>query len=158
MSCNLSSSVSRLIEALPSGTDFEKVSALLVTAEEPQVSVSPFTAINSKFIRTWAEIDPVATANYLMAHPDQFSGGDIVDPVGEVLRKDLTNGIEWIQTFPDGPFFDAAVDMAVSSLRDRGNPKEANALAAQIGDPEKRKSIMASSMLPPQRYTEPGGN
>ena len=106
------------------------------------------------FVETWSKDDPAAAANYFMAHPEKFPVSDINFPVMEALARDLTSGIEWIQTFPDGPHFDAAATVAVERLRIKGNLDEARQLAAQIGNPESRKKIMEAAMNPPVHHRE----
>lgn len=148
-----SSSVRSLIQALPPGTDFEQVEKLLSTFGSDDQD-SPFLGFRSGLVRVWAESDPAAAANYLMEHPDRFPTSNITIPAMAALARDLTTGIEWIQSLPDGPYFDAAADVAVTRLRQRGNSKEAHELASQIGDPATRRETMESALMPPRRYSE----
>jgi hypothetical protein len=151
-SANMNSSVDNLLEELPPGTDFEQIDKIL--AAQPETPGSPFVGIRTDFVRAWSNVDPASTVNYLIANADRFPVSDIQIPAGQMLEKDLTRGIEWIQTFPEGPHFDAAVDLAVSLLIDRGNPKEAQQLASQIGNSELREANMRAAAAPPKRYSE----
>ena len=152
-SANMNSSVRNLLKELPPVTDFEQIDKIL-SAPRPENQKFPFVGIRTAFVRAWSNVDPASAVNYLIANADRFPVSDIQIPAGHILDKDLTRGIEWIQTFPDGSHFDAAAGLAVSRLIHRGNPKEAQQLASQIGDPETRKETMKAAAAPPQSYSE----
>ena len=148
----MNSSVKNLLKELPPGTDFEQIDKIL--AAQPETMGSPFVGIRTGFVRAWSNADPASAVNYLIANADRFPVSDIQIPVGQILEEDLTRGIEWIQTFPDGPHFDAALGSAVSRLIHRGNPKEAQQLASQIGDPKTREKTIKAAAAPPKSYSE----
>ena len=147
------SSLRVLIQALPPGADFEQVDRLIPDSE-PEDPLSPFRGIKSSFVQAWSKVDPTAAAAYFMAHPEKFPVSDIQIPTEEALTRNLESGIEWIQTFPEGPYFDVGAGIAVTLLINNGNPKEAHQLAAQIGNPATRKVTMEAALKPPLRYTE----
>lgn len=152
-SASMNSSVSNLLKELPPGTDFEQIDKIL-SAPRPENQKYPFVGIRTDFVRAWSNVDPASAVNYLIANADRFPVSDIQIPASQMLEKDLTRGIEWIQTFPDGPHFDAAAGIAVSLLIDRRNPAQAQQLASQIGDPETRKEAIKAAAAPPKSYSE----
>jgi hypothetical protein len=136
-----------LLNEMPTNADFEQVAAKIagLDSKEP---LSPFGGIQSALITRWSQVDPYGAAKYIMDEPDKFKPYNINYPVTEVMNRDLNKGIEWIQAFPDGPYFDAAAEIAVLRLRERGNHREAEILASQIGDPSSRKKYLKEAATP----------
>lgn len=105
-----------------------------------------FTLIRRKLFWHWAEIDPAAAANHVMANPDRLVPRLMEEIVGGYSRfKDSKVIIAWVATFPEGPYFDAAAKSAASSAR--GTP-EIDELIQKIQDPKMREEAMERARVP----------
>lgn len=139
-------SIKELMGNLPSNSDFEKIAELLPNVK-PNDNSSPVGLSLPVFFEKWANQNPAEAANYVMAFPEKFSPQLIRPIANAVLIKGPWAGVEWVQTFPDGPYFDIAAGIAVDYLRG-DYPSEAKQLADLIGNPELRKRSMKRAETP----------
>jgi hypothetical protein len=129
-------SLKQQLVILPANSNFEEIDKLLPPLSE---SSSAIDSARSELVAKWAEVDPAAAANYVMASPDRMSPDKIGAIANVVLRKDLESGFDWVQTFPEGPYFDAAASAAIPFISSRW-PEQSRQLAALIQDPKLRKA------------------
>lgn len=128
-----------LISELPATTDFERIE-LMLPNEDPSEVLSPVNQGRLVLFEKWAKADPAGAANYVMADYERFDPRMIEPIVSAVLTQNQASGVEWVQTFPDGPYFDSAAKTAITHLK-FNQPNEVRHLASRISDPELRKRM-----------------
>ena len=137
-----------LMLSLPPDADFQRIARLLPTPAHPADPRSPYHSCLDPLFGSWAKANPKELSSHIMESSNKISPGYIEHPARELLRQDISTGIEWIQTLPDGPHFDAASRVAVEMLREQGYHEAASQLASQIGDPAFRRTMMARALRP----------
>jgi hypothetical protein len=144
--------VMRLFEGeLPAGIDFAKLEQQLPTdwpneeADRPGGEEDAMTEIRGKLFWHWAEIDPAAAANHVMAHPDRLAPGLMEDIVGGYSYKHHNDITAWVSSFPAGPYFDAAARSA--AVYARGEPGIGE-LIQKIQDPKMREKAVKRARVP----------
>ncbi|MGJ8644180.1 MAG: hypothetical protein ACSHX9_12295 [Luteolibacter sp.] len=128
----------QLFQRLPPETDFAAVDALLPPSQREKDT--PHWQ-HASLISAWGRADPSAAANYIVDNSDQFPPEMMVYVVAPYARDHTKNAIIWVQEFPPGPYFDAAVSAVVDQIGDTRFDK-ARELAARIGDPEIRNNSL----------------
>jgi hypothetical protein len=121
---------------LPANSNFEQIDKLLPPLSE---STPAIDSARSELIAKWAATDPAAAASYVMASPDRMNPDKIGAIARVVLRNNLESGFDWVQNFPEGPYFDAAASAAIPFVSSRW-PEQSQQLAALIQDPKLRKA------------------
>ena len=140
-------SLSGQVTKLPTDSDFEEIEKLFpVESEENRTDYSPIWSAYSRVFEKWAEKDPAGAANHVMEHPER-TGEDKISIIAEVVAHgDPLVALDWIQNFPDGPYFDAAAAGIISSIND-SYPDQALELAALIGDVKLREEAISQTKI-----------
>ena len=143
----------KLANLLPEQSDFAVIEQLL-NKVDPNNESLPENQARTVMMHKWAQLDAAAAANFIMSDPERY-GVHLIHPIADVvLVRELWNGIQWVQTFPDGPYFDVAARIAVDYLREK-YPNEAEQLAKLIGNKEIRERVLKRVNSPTE---EVGGN
>ncbi|MES2657133.1 MAG: sigma-70 family RNA polymerase sigma factor [Verrucomicrobiota bacterium] len=112
----------------------------------PHLDEDAFTVFRRKLFWNWAEIDPAAAANHVMANPDRLAPRLMEEIVGGYSSyKDRNAIIAWVGTFPEGPYFDAAARSAASYAR--GTPG-IDELIQKVQDPKMREEAAKRAQVP----------
>ncbi len=114
-------------------------------SQGPYGDENAFTLIRRGLFWRWAEIDPAAAANHVMANPGRLVPRLMEEIVGAYSYKDRNAIIAWVSTFPQGPYFDAAAKSA--SCYARGLPG-IDELIGKIQDPKIREEAMERAQVP----------
>lgn len=140
-----------VIENLPESADFAQIEQLL-PAEASNESLESADGVNSEtdrsdpirraLLREWAKFDPAAAANYVMSAPERLGPKHITPIVATVAIADLHKGLAWVQEFPPGPYYDAAVAGIIPYIVGSTYVTEAEDLASMIEDPILRERAM----------------
>lgn len=143
----------KLANLLPEHSDFVAIERLL-NRVDPNNANLPENQARRVMMQKWAQLDPAAAANFVMSDPERY-GAHLIHPIADVvLVREPWNGVEWVQTFPDGPYFDVAARIAVDYLREK-YPNQAEQLAKLIGNKEIRERVLKRVNRPTE---EVGGN
>ncbi len=137
-SMNRSKSLWMLFEReLPMDVDFEALEKLL-----PNRTKNPAIPMGrEKLFQQWAKVDSVAAANYVLTNPDRCPPKLIEVISKTMILNDPAIATQWVERFPEGPYFDEAADEAVWNLA-LDHPNEALRLTARISNPEVRKRAL----------------
>ena len=133
-------SLKQVMLNLPQDVDFGGIEKLL-PADDSKRKDSPVNVGRDELFRRWGWEDPAEAANYVMANPGRVGAEKITTIAESVVKRDLNAGVEWVQSFPEGPYFDAAAHSAIPYFAD-SYPKEAEELAALIRDPKMREESL----------------
>jgi hypothetical protein len=133
-------SLKQVILNLPQDVDFGGIEKLL-PADDSKRKDSPVNTGRDELFRRWGWEDPAEAANYVMANPGRVGPEKITTIAESVVKRDLNAGVEWVQSFPEGPYFDAAAHSAIPYFAD-SYPEEAAELAALIRDPKMREQSL----------------
>jgi hypothetical protein len=144
-------SLSGQVKKLRPDSDFKEIEKLFpVENAVNRTDYSPIWSAYNEVFKKWAAKDPAEAANYVMDNPER-TGDDKISIIAEVVaRKDPVTALEWVQNFPEGPYFDKAASGIISSLNN-SYPNEALDLAALIGDPKLREEAISITKIKQQR-------
>jgi hypothetical protein len=124
---------------IPADADFTRIEKMLpVEKGEDTKNTSPIHAGRNELLTRWAEVDPAAAANYVLDNSDRIGPERVGVIVGSVTRADWMSGLEWVGTFPEGPYRDTASAAVIPYIGDF-KPEEALKLAEAITDPKLRE-------------------
>ena len=127
------------IRKLPSDAKFEEIKqSFPVEKGYDELPVSPIHEGRDQLFEQWAMSDPAAASNYVMAHPERMGPETITTIAETVMSSDPLVGLEWVQNFPDGPYFDAAAYGAIPHISDN-YLNESLKLASQIENQKLRQ-------------------
>ncbi len=127
------------IAKLPSDSDFQEIERLFpVGSEENRSAHSPIWSGYGILFGRWAREDPAAAANYVMANSERVGAEKIAGIAEVVALGDPLVALDWVQSFPDGAYFDQAASGVIPHIKDV-HQKEALELAALISDPKLRE-------------------
>ena len=147
-------SLSDQIAKLPSDSDFQEIERLFpVESEENRSAHSPIWRGYGVIFTRWAREDPAAAANYVMANSERVGADKIIGIATIVALGDPLVAVDWVQTFPQGPYFDRAVSAVIPYIND-GYIKESLELAAMIGDPTLRGQAIQKTKIKQERATK----
>ena len=139
---NRMDSLKKVMDHLPSGVEYPRILELL-PATRAMDEDTPITRALPSLLGKWAEADPAAAANFLIANPDR-NNEYVMGAVVEVVSKnDPWRGVDWVQSFPEGPVFDTAARTAARWIA-WDHPDEARKLAGMIEDPRLRLEALQS--------------
>lgn len=145
VSLNQREILKKIMQTLPEDSDFASIEALLPKSKSQD---SPITAGRTGLFQKWAKKDPAAAANYVMEHTDKLEPRLISEIASVVVKGDKRAGLEWVQTFPEGPYFDAAAGASVPYLYQIW-PDQTAQIIALIEDPKLKKQY--SEYLPKKK-------
>lgn len=134
-------SLEDLVESFPAGAelDFEKLEASLPPPSSAPESRS-FENARRALLMEWANSEPAEAVNHIIGNPERISPVVVNYIVGEAINANRLgfDGIEWVNQFPPGPYYDQAAAAVVRRL-ERFHPEEARQWAASIGNAELRE-------------------
>ena len=135
----------QIMELLPTDSDFASIEALFPQSGSEDSSIA---AGRTGLFEKWAQKDPAAAANYVMEHPDRLEPRLISAIASVVVSGDKKVGLEWVQTFPEGPYFDEAAGATVPYLYQIW-PDQTAQIIGLIQDPKLKEKY--SEFLPRQK-------
>ncbi|HEY1120380.1 MAG TPA: hypothetical protein VGE67_02220 [Haloferula sp.] len=144
-SLNQEEILKQIMRILPKDSDFVNIEALLPPSDSGNSSIA---AGRSELFSKWAEKDPAAAANYVMEHPDRLDPRLISTIASVVMNGDRSVGLEWVQTFPEGPYFDQAAAATLPYIYQRW-PDQAAQIFELIQDPKLKERY--AELLPKQK-------
>ena len=125
-----------LIDKIPSTWDLAAIEQLM----PPATSEKSSDAINegrTRLLMKWARLQPAATVNYVMEHPERVAPETMTRVTFAVLEVDYSGGLDWFKTLPAGPHLDAAAHAIVEHTY-RTKPETATEYVALIQNQELR--------------------
>lgn len=127
-------------EELPAEVDFSKLEALMPPGgtEESPLHRSPAGQGRIELYRAWAGRNADVAADHILAHPERLDEGLVTIVAEEVAHERPESSVEWIERFPEGPYFDAAASGVLPHIRGFF-PQEARAIVSRIQDPDLRE-------------------
>lgn len=139
VSPNLFTSLSALVQNLPDAAAYEELVSLLPRYGSGS-NTSPINNGYHQFFRTWAQSHPAGAAQYVI--DNDAMPPELLSTIAEVvLGADPAVGVEWVQSFPEGEYFDYAAKTAMHYIGEK-YPKEARELASLIGNDAIREESM----------------
>jgi hypothetical protein len=123
-------------DRFPPDTDFEK---LTQTLEQFDPDGSRYNA-RARLFRSWAELDAAEAANFIMAHPEKYPA-ELIEPVANRATGNLETALQWVATFPRGPYRDAAA-IGAADLFDLPKPDKARRFLPLVDDPKTKARLV----------------
>ena len=129
------------IKNLPDNAPFNQLESMLPAENTEMGKDEAFQHARSELFRKWGQIDPAGASNYVIANPERIGPKAISRIAAQVMLKNALDGFQWVQEFPDGPYFDAAASASIPYMNQE-YPKEATELASMISDPKLREESL----------------
>lgn len=132
---------------IPPDVDFEVLEKRLPTGNrqaknEPLQHLSdPVSKGREKLFEKWAKVNSAAVASYVLANSDRCPPKLIEAISKTMILNDPAIATQWVERFPEGPYFNEAADEAVWNLA-LDHPNEALRLTSRISNPEVRKRAL----------------
>lgn len=103
----------RVVENFPEG---EKIDYEMLESYLPGQGDEAYDKARSTILTSWAEAAPADAVNYAIEHPERVPLRDVTYIVAQAIKDLGFDGIEWVNGFPEGPYYDRAAVAVVQRL------------------------------------------
>jgi hypothetical protein len=133
-----------IIKQFPADADFaaiEQVMPLSGNVRSPSLDYA-----RSLLFQQWGKSDPAGAANYVVSNSDRVGSEVMANVVQNFSLEHPAEAIQWIQEFPQGPYFDSAASMVILQIA-QDYPDTARELAELIVDETTRSKALSEAGL-----------